>query len=49
MNERLARLKLPPVKAVEDAPEQLEKLDPLLEETVLITRDLILAGKIAKK
>lgn len=49
MNERLARLKLPPVKAVDDAPEQLEKLDPLLEETVLITRDLLLAGKIAKK
>ena len=49
LNERLARLKLPPVKTVDDAPEVLEKLDPLLEETVLITQDLVMSGKIAKK
>jgi len=49
MNERLARLKLPAVTKLDDAPEQLEKLDPILEETVLITQDLVQAGKIAKK
>ena len=49
LNERLARLKLPAVKSVDDAPEVLEKLDPLLEETVLITADLVLSSKIAKK
>ncbi len=49
LNERLARLKLPAVKTVEDAPEVLEKLDPLLEETVLITQDLVMSSKIAKK
>ena len=49
LNERLVRLKLPPVKSVDDAPEVLEKLDPLLEETVLITEDLVMSSKIAKK
>ncbi|MCT6699418.1 carboxy terminal-processing peptidase [Rheinheimera sp. 4Y26] len=48
-NERLARLKLPPVKKAEDAPEVLEKLDPFLEETALITADLIMSSKLAKK
>ncbi|WP_333797750.1 carboxy terminal-processing peptidase [Rheinheimera sp.] len=48
-NERLARLKLPPVKKAEDAPEVLEKLDPFLEETALITSDLIMSSKLAKK
>ncbi len=49
MNERLARLKLPAVKSLDDAPEVLEKIDPLLEETVLITEDLLMSSKIAKK
>ena len=46
---RLARLKLPAVKSIEDAPEAVEKLDPLLEETVLITQDLVMDSKVAKK
>lgn len=48
-NERLARLKLPAVKKVEDASETLEKLDPFLEEAALITSDLILSNRLAKK
>ncbi|RVU40840.1 carboxy terminal-processing peptidase [Rheinheimera riviphila] len=48
-NERLARLKLPTVKKVEDAPETLEKLDPFLEEAALITADLIMSNRLAKK
>ena len=48
-NERLARLKLPAVKKVEDAPEKLEKLDPFLEEAALITSDLIMSNRLAKK
>lgn len=48
-NERLARLKLPAVKKVEDAPETLEKLDPFLEEAALITSDLIMSNRLAKK
>ena len=48
-NERLARLKLPTVKKVEDAPETLEKLDPFLEEAALITSDLIMSNRLAKK
>ncbi|WP_306521192.1 carboxy terminal-processing peptidase [Rheinheimera sp.] len=48
-NERLARLKLPVVKKADDAPEVLEKLDPFLEEAALITSDLIMSSKLAKK
>ncbi len=48
-NERLARLKLPTVKKADDAPEVLEKLDPFLEEAALITSDLIMSSKLAKK
>jgi len=48
-NERLVRLKLPAVKKVEDAPETLEKLDPFLEEAALITADLIMSNRLAKK
>jgi carboxyl-terminal processing protease len=48
-NERLTRLKLPVVKKVEDAPETLEKLDPFLEEAALITADLIMSNRLAKK
>lgn len=40
VNERLKRLGKPAVKKAEDAQETLEKLDPLLEEAVLITKDL---------
>lgn len=48
-NERLKRLKLPAVKKAEDAPEVLEKLDPFLEEAALITADLVMSSKLAKK
>ena len=49
VNERLARLKLPPVKTLDDLPEVLEKLDPLLEETAQITIDLLSLGQTAKR
>ena len=49
VNERLQRLKLPQVKKVDEAPEKLEKLDPFLEETALITADLVMTGRIASK
>ena len=49
INARLSRLKLPVVKKVDDAPEVLEKLDPFLEETALITADLMMSNKLAKK
>jgi carboxyl-terminal processing protease len=49
VNERLLRLKLPQVKKIDDVPEKLEKLDPFLEETALITADLVMTGRIAKK
>ncbi len=48
VNERLKRLNKPPVKKVEDAQEALEKLDPLLEQAVLITKDLAAASKPSK-
>ncbi len=48
-NERLKRLKMKPVKSVDDLPEVLDDLDPFLEETALITSDLIMRGKYAKK
>lgn len=48
VNERLKRLNKPPVKKVEDAQEALEKLDPLLEQAVLITKDLATASKPSK-
>ena len=49
VNERLQRLKLPQVKKIDEAPEKLEKLDPFLEETALITADLVMTGRIASK
>lgn len=49
VNERLARLKLPAVKNLDDLPEVLEKLDPLLEETAQITVDLLSLGHLAKR
>lgn len=49
VNERLTRLKLPVVKDLEDLPEVLEKLDPLLEETAHITVDMLNLGHLAKR
>lgn len=45
VNERLKRLHLPEVKKADEAPEILEDLDPLLEQAVLITDDLIALTK----
>lgn len=49
VNQRLLRLKLPLIKKIEDVPEQLEKLDPFLEEAALITTDLAMTGRIASQ
>ncbi len=49
VNERLARLKLPAVKNLDDLPEVLEKLDPLLEETAQITVDMLSLKHLAKR
>ena len=49
VNERLARLKLPAVKSLDDLPEVLERLDPLLEETAQITVDMLSLGHLAKR
>lgn len=48
-NERLARLKMAPVKSIDDLPEVISELDPFLEETAKITSDLIMQGRYAKK
>ena len=48
-NERLKRLALPTVKSVDDAPEVLTKLDPLLEEAAYITSDWLQLNRLAKK
>lgn len=46
VNERLSRLGLPKVESLEDdLPEQLEKLDPFLDEAANITYDLLSMGK----
>lgn len=49
VNERLARLALPKVKSLDDSPEQLEKIDPFLEEAAKITADLKMVSRLAKK
>ncbi len=48
-NERLAVLGKEPVKSLEDLPEELDELDPFLDETAKITFDLITLGRVAKK
>ncbi len=47
-NERLKRLNLPTVESVDDAPELLTKLDPLLEEAAHITVDWLQLNQVAK-
>ena len=37
------------VTSLDDLPEDLEALDPFLDETAKITFDLVSLGKIAKK
>ncbi len=48
-NERLARLGKEKVSSLDDLPEELDEIDPFLEETALITFDLVAIGKLAKK
>jgi carboxyl-terminal processing protease len=48
-NERLARLKMKPIKDLEDLPDEISELDPFLEEAALITSDLIAQGRFVKK
>ncbi len=48
-NARLAVLGKEPVKSLDDLPEDLEELDPFLDETAKITFDLVALGKVAKK
>jgi len=48
-NERLVIMGKEKVKTLEDLPDELEELDPFLDETAKITFDLISLGKVAKK
>jgi carboxyl-terminal processing protease len=48
-NERLVVMGKEKVKSLEDLPDELEELDPFLDETAKITFDLISIGKVAKK
>jgi carboxyl-terminal processing protease len=48
-NERLVVMGKEKVKSLEDLPDELEELDPFLDETAKITFDLISLGKVAKK
>jgi carboxyl-terminal processing protease len=49
VNERLVVMGKEKVKSLEDLPDELEELDPFLDETAKITFDLISLGKVAKK
>jgi carboxyl-terminal processing protease len=46
-NERLARLGLDKVENLDDLPEELETVDPFLEEAANITYDVLTMGKYA--
>lgn len=48
-NERLVRLGKEKVTSLDDLPEDLDELDPFLDETARITFDLVNLGKVAKK
>jgi carboxyl-terminal processing protease len=48
-NERLVSMGKEKVTSLDDLPDELEELDPFLDETARITFDLISLGKIAKK
>ncbi len=48
-NERLALMGKEKVTDLEDLPDDLEALDPFLDETAKITFDLVSLGKVAKK
>ncbi len=48
-NERLAAIGKEKIASIDDLPEELEDLDPFLDETAKITFDLVTLGKVAKK
>ncbi|ALS98468.1 carboxy terminal-processing peptidase [Lacimicrobium alkaliphilum] len=48
-NERLARLGKEPVENLDDLPEDLEEIDPFLDEAASITFDVVSTGKYAIK
>ncbi|WDE09783.1 carboxy terminal-processing peptidase [Thalassomonas haliotis] len=48
-NERLVAMKMEKVKSLDDLPDELDELDPFLDETAKITFDLVSLGKVAKK
>lgn len=48
-NERLVKIGKEKIVTIEDLPEDLNELDPFLDETAKITFDLIVLGQIAKK
>ena len=47
-NERLAVLGLKAVENLDDLPDELDELDPFLDEAAKITFDLVALGKVAK-
>ncbi|WP_206485593.1 carboxy terminal-processing peptidase [Thalassotalea sp. G2M2-11] len=47
-NERLALMGKEPVTKLEDLPEELDEIDPFLDETARITFDLVTLGKMVK-
>ncbi len=49
VNERLVVMGKEKVTSLEDLPDELDELDPFLDETAKITFDLISLGKVAKK
>ena len=48
-NERLVMLGLEQVENMDDLPDELDDLDPFLDETAKITFDLVTLGRVAKK
>jgi carboxyl-terminal processing protease len=48
-NERLVSMGKEKITSLDDIPDELDELDPFLDETARITFDLISLGKIAKK
>lgn len=48
-NERLTLMGKEKVASLDDLPDDLEELDPFLDETAKITFDLVSLGKVAKK
>ena len=48
-NERLLAMGMKQVESLEDLPDELDELDPFLDETAKITFDLISLGHVAKQ